>query len=105
MALGKAGKALQAAVLADYELTEAEQAVLIQACEAADRAASAKAQVDRDGVTLEGRYGPRIHPAAAVERDARAAVLRSLVALGVVDRRQPTVRDLHTPGPKPGARR
>lgn len=103
--LRKAGRALWRAVLADYALSAAELRVLDHACQAADRAAEAKAEVDRDGVTVEGRYGPRIHPAAAVERDARAAVLRALKDLGVVDRREPGRRDDHTPGPKPGARR
>lgn len=104
-ALGAAGQALWDAVTADYAFSGAELAVLEQACQAADRAAEAKAAVDRDGVTVDGRYGPRIHPAAAVERDARTAMLRALKDLGVVDRREPVARDEHTPGPKPrGAR-
>lgn len=102
--LRKAGRTLWRAVLADYALSAAELRVLDAACEAADRAAEAKAEVDRDGVSVPGRYGPRIHPAAAVERDARAAMLRALKDLGVVDRREPGRRDDHTPGPKPGAR-
>jgi phage terminase small subunit len=65
-----------------YELDETERIILAAACEAADRAAEAKVMVDADGAVVDGRYGPRQHPAVAIERDSRIAMLRALRELG-----------------------
>lgn len=46
------------------------------------RAERARAIVDKEGETLRDRWGQsKVHPAAAVERDARAAMLTALRAL------------------------
>jgi hypothetical protein len=99
--LGKAGQAVWRAVTGDYDLTDPELRVLEQASIAADRAAEARVAIERDGAYVDGRYGPRQHPAIAVERDSRAALLRALKDLNVIDRPAPKHRDDHTPGPKP----
>lgn len=104
--LGEAGAALWRTTLAEYELSGPEQAVLALACQAADRAAEARAAIDASGgVVVTGRYGPRLNPGVAAEKDARAAVLVNLRALGVVNAPELSTRDRSTPGPKPSVRR
>lgn len=104
--LHDAGRALWRSVLAEYELSRAELHVLELACQAADRGAQAHAEVERLGITVEGRYGPRLNPAVPILRDAQAAVVANLRALGVVNPAEPPPYDPHRPGPKPkGARR
>jgi hypothetical protein len=47
-----------------------------------DRCEAARALLDRDGVVVTDRWGQsKQHPAAAVERDARAGLLAALRAL------------------------
>lgn len=89
----------------EHECSASEEHILELAAIAADRAAQARAEIDRDGITVAGRYGPRLNPAIPVERDARAAVLAHLRALGVVNPAEMPIRDDHTPGPKPRRRR
>lgn len=81
--LGPAGRHLWRAVLEDYAPTPSEVVVLIAACQAADRVAQAKAAIDAEGIVIEGRYGSRAHPAVAIERDSRIAMLRCLRELGL----------------------
>lgn len=81
--LDTAGRALWASVSGLYELDPREAAILAAACESADRAAEARTLLDADGIVVDGRLGSRAHPAVSIERDARAAMVRSLAALGV----------------------
>ena len=69
----------------DYApLTEAAQAVLASSLEAHQRAREAREAIGREGMTVIGRDGQlRVHPLAAVERDARAAFLAGIKALGL----------------------
>jgi phage terminase small subunit len=69
--------------VAEYDLAEHHLALLDAACGALDRVVDARAQIDRDGVTVGGRYGPRQHPALATERDARIGMVRCLRELGL----------------------
>lgn len=74
------------AVLADWELTQAELRVLQTACEAWDRLQGARAVLDREGVSYVDRFGaPRMRPEVAVERDSRVAFLRAIRQLGLED--------------------
>jgi len=55
------------------------------ACSAMQRLREAREVLDRDGLTVEGRYAGMVrqHPLVAVERDARIQLLRALRELDV----------------------
>ena len=79
---GEAGAALWRAVVVDYELDSTESEILSLACRALDRAARARAAVERDGEFITGRYGDlKAHPGMLVVRDAESAALRALRSL------------------------
>jgi hypothetical protein len=79
---GAAGAALWRAVVVDYELDSTESEILSLACRALDRAARARAAVERDGEFITGRYGDlKAHPGMLVVRDAESAALRALRSL------------------------
>jgi P27 family predicted phage terminase small subunit len=60
-----------------YVLEEHHLRLLQLCCEAWDRAQAARAQLDRDGLTVpHGDGGIRAHPCIAIERDSRLAVAR-----------------------------
>ncbi len=81
--LKEAGQVLWRAVTRSYELEDHDLAILAAACEAADRAAAARVEIDRDGITIEGRYGRRANPAIQIERDSRLSMLKALRELGL----------------------
>jgi hypothetical protein len=59
--------------------------VLRLACEALDRAVQARKVVEAEGLSVIDRYGQvKPHPAASIEAQSRAAVLRMLAALDLV---------------------
>ena len=66
-----------------FELSEHHLALLDAACSALDRLIDARAAINRDGITVEGRYGARQHPAVAIERDSRTALARLVRDLGL----------------------
>lgn len=97
--LGKAGKALWRAVMTDQPIDEGHsREQLAIACEAADRAAEARAAIVRDGAYIDGRFGIKAHPALAVERDARIRQLRALRELGL-DLESPSESSRRPPTP------
>ncbi|MFO8085475.1 MAG: P27 family phage terminase small subunit, partial [Desulfobacterales bacterium] len=56
--------------------------ILIKACEAKDRAESARSQIEKDGIMVEDRHGQlKNHPLITVERDARSAFVIAMKAL------------------------
>ena len=62
-----------------YVFQEHHLRLLQLLCEAWDRAQSARAQLDAEGLTVPGREGGlRAHPCIAIERDSRLAVARLL---------------------------
>jgi P27 family predicted phage terminase small subunit len=83
--LRAAGRDLWSGILRGYQLDEAHQrAILASACEAADRQVEAREAIAKDGAYIEGgRYGMKAHPALAVERDSRLAMVRCLRELGL----------------------
>lgn len=72
-------------VMKEYESWSADALLTLEsALQAYDRWQQAKGEIDRDGLTGTDRFGQsRLHPACAVERDSRAAMLRALAALGL----------------------
>ena len=72
-----------AEVLEAFELEPHHYAILERACEAMDRLRQAQAAIAADGITVEGRFGPKAHPAISIERDNRTAFLRAVRELGL----------------------
>ena len=61
--LKKAGRELWVNVVREYEVDDAgSQAVLAEACKAADMAEACRAQIAREGLTIPTRNGVRDHP-------------------------------------------
>ena len=83
--LGEPEKAIWDQLLDDYRLaTDLEATVLTSALEAHQRARTCRERILVDGETVFGRDNQlRAHPLLAVERDARAAFLQGLKALGI----------------------
>jgi P27 family predicted phage terminase small subunit len=60
------------------------------ACEAHDRMSQARDLLAREGITITTRHGEvRVHPAIAVERDARTAFVRAIRELGLAPDDEP----------------
>jgi P27 family predicted phage terminase small subunit len=80
--LGKAGRELWQAMIATFEFNDAEEALLKQACYAADEAGQARAVLEREGYTVTAPGGKLVqHPCCLTLRDARnfiAKVMRQL---------------------------
>jgi hypothetical protein len=83
--LSRLSRRLWNGIQAGYMIKDpAGLAVLEQTLRALDRAEAARLVVNRQGCTLVDRYHQaRIHPAAAVERDARAQFFAGLKLLRV----------------------
>ena len=76
--------------VADFDLEIHHLRLLESACDAWDRMVTARAEVLRNGITVEGPQGLKQHPCVAIERDARIAFSRILREL-----------DLDSPVPAP----
>lgn len=86
------------AVLGQYELSDAELAVLEQALRSLDRADQAAEVLTKEGLMTVDRYGAtRSHPAVDIELRHRTTFARLIGQLGV---KLPA----ETPGPRRGAR-
>jgi hypothetical protein len=83
--LSPKSKALWSAIQQGYQVRDpAGLAVLEQCLRSLDRAELARVEVNRRGCTSTDRYGvTRMNPAAAVERDSRAAFYAGLKLLHV----------------------
>ena len=80
------GRRLWSRVTAEYQADDAHTLELLRlAAEALDRAAEARDAVAKDGAYVEGRFGPKAHPALAVERDSSLRAARLLRELGLLD--------------------
>ena len=93
--LSEEAAALWRDVLVTFELEPHHRSILERALEALDRLRQAQAAIDRDGITVQGRFGPKAHPATALERDSRIAYLRAIRELGL---------DLEAPASRPPSR-
>jgi P27 family predicted phage terminase small subunit len=70
-------------VVDEYQLEAHHLRILETGCEALDRMRQAQALIASEGMTVDGRFGPKQHPAVAVERDSRIALLRAIRELGL----------------------
>jgi phage terminase small subunit len=70
----------------EWEIDECSLEVLIRVCESQDRADQAAAELKKNGsLTTLDRFGvAKAHPAVQIERQARAAIIDGLKALGVL---------------------
>lgn len=81
--LSLASRALWKRIHAEYELEAHHDALLCSALESRDRAEQARQLIDADGPLVDNpRGGKRPHPLLGVERDSRAAWVRTIHALG-----------------------
>jgi hypothetical protein len=84
--LGKHGAHLWHTILRGYEIDDsAGLEMLALACEQLDRAEQYRAQIDRDGLMIKSRQGPKDHPLLKAELAACSFVARSLMRLGLAD--------------------
>lgn len=58
--------------------------ILLAACQAWDRAESARKQIDIDGLTIKDKWGQvKNHPLLPIERDSRSAFITAMKALKI----------------------
>ena len=82
--LASDGRRLWRRVMAEYQVDDPAGAELLRlAAEALDRAAQARQILAAEGLTIEGRFGGKTHPAVAIERDSSLRAARLLRELGV----------------------
>ena len=90
--LARSAKILWRSLVADYEISDAGGLALVEAAaQAHARAAEARAEIKRDGITVQDRFGqPKPHPACAIERDALSLLVRAIRALALEPDDEPT---------------
>ena len=73
------------AIQSEYEVIDpGGLLILASACEALDRMRQAQRKLKKEGLTWVDRFGQRkAHPAAAIERDSRTAMLSALKQLNL----------------------
>ena len=82
--LGKNGLELWVGVKSQYEIDDTGGlAMLLLACEALDRAEACRLQIDRDGLIIRSKAGPRDNPLLKHELNSRAFVVRTIARLGL----------------------
>lgn len=97
--LGRAGRRLWRSIHADFELSEHESALLLQACAVADVCADLQAHVDVEGTMTADRFGDaRPNPALVELRAQQILLTRLIVALRV------PLGDQEDAGASPGGR-
>lgn len=84
--LATRGRAYWHAVVADYDLSPSELAILIEACRTLDNLDQLAAAIARDGATVLGSAGQTVvHPALTEVRGQRLALHRLVSALALPD--------------------
>ena len=83
--LSAEGKKIWKEILAEYSIDDAAGLRILRvALESFDRAQSARATIDKDGMTVIDKAGQvKSHPLLPIERDSRAAFLSGLKALNL----------------------
>jgi Phage terminase, small subunit len=68
----------------NWELDDAALLILQSALEAFTRMKLAQKQIEKDGLTIEDRFGmPKENPAIAIERKSRDSMIRALKSLNL----------------------
>ena len=84
--LRKPGRELWDRIQSEFFIEDAAGIeILLQACQALDRAESLAATITAEGEVVWGSHGAKSHPAVRDELQARALVVRMLQKLGVVE--------------------
>jgi hypothetical protein len=97
--LNAAGLSLWDRVQVEFGIEDAAGVELLtSACVATDRAAEFAAVIARDGAMIQGKDGPRQHPAVRGELEARAFVVKTLRELGLTTQ---SIKRLGRPGGVP----
>jgi P27 family predicted phage terminase small subunit len=82
--LGRHGSQLWRSIMREYVLDDAaDLETLALACEQLDRAQECREQIDRDGLMIRSKHGPKDHPLLKAELAARSYVSRTLQRLGL----------------------
>jgi hypothetical protein len=82
--LGPVGREFWNTITAEYNIADAGgREILWQSCAALERAEELADSINRDGVVVQTRLGPREHPALKAELACRAFVVRSIHRLGL----------------------
>ena len=82
--LGPAGMRLWTDVMVSYDIADVGgREILLQACQAVDRAEELAEAIARDGSIIATRNGPKEHPGLRGELANRAFATRSLQRLGL----------------------
>lgn len=82
--LSRQARRLWKSVHERYELEAQDNAILVKALEAFDRADEARALLRESGIVVTSRLGEiKAHPAVAIERDSRTAFLAGMRQLGL----------------------
>ncbi len=82
--LGKCGLALWRSITSEYGIEDAGGIeMLVQACQALDRAEACRDQIDRDGEVIRNKGMLKDHPALKHELANRSFVVRTLHRLGL----------------------
>ena len=70
--------------MTEYEIDDSGgREMLAQACVALDRAEECAAEIERDGIIVRSKQGPKDHPALRHELANRAFIVRTLSMLGL----------------------
>jgi|YelNatPaOPRAMG01_1025707.scaffolds.fasta_scaffold414128_1 hypothetical protein len=77
------GRRLWQSVTADFELSEHETSLLLQACRTVDLLDQLQARMDADGPIVDSPQGLKAHPAAGELRQQRIVLARLVAALGL----------------------
>jgi hypothetical protein len=98
--LGNEGALFWREMASEHDITTtARVAVLTRAAECVDRLAEARADIEKNGLTVVTAAGPRANPATKLEREARDGFLRAMHALRIgADERGSAQRGPGRPG-------
>jgi hypothetical protein len=81
--LKRHGMSLFRFITQNFSLETHHLALLTQACQALDRAESARVRIEREGLVHLDRFGqPKSHVLLPIERDSRAAFFGMMTQLG-----------------------